>query len=70
MQHRLLILLTILCVVMVTACGADTSADTSADASGGDFLDPHKMTGKDASQGGDFACSYICLLYTSDAADE
>ena len=59
MQHRLLILLTILCVVMVTACGADTSADTSADASGGDFLDPHKMTGKDASQGGNFACSYM-----------
>ncbi len=54
MQHRLLILLTVLCVFMVTACGADTSADAS---NSEDFLDPHKMTGKDAAQGGAFACS-------------
>ena len=56
MQLRLLLLLTILCVFMVTACGADTSAVAST---GDVVLDPHKMTGKDAAQGGEWACSYM-----------
>ena len=54
MQHRLLILLTVLCVFIVTACGSNiTTTDTTL------VLDPHEMVGKDAAEGGDWACSYM-----------